>query len=249
MSAKPLCCSPAWMSGTSCCLSPEKLRATNEAPERHRQQHRIDRRLEVGLAFLRLGADVGGGGELPLGQAVHAVVLDDVQHVEVAADGVAELAEADRQRIAVAGDADVVQLAVGRVGAHGDRGHAAVHRVEAVAAAHEVGGGLRRAADARELHQVLRLERQLPAGLDDGGGDGVVPAAGAQRRQRAFVVAAGEAERILRQRRMGDFGFGDEGHAHCSSPAVRGAPWRCAAAATSASTPSTMNAEEIGKPL
>ena len=30
--AKPLCCNPAWMSGTSCALSPEKLRATKVAP-------------------------------------------------------------------------------------------------------------------------------------------------------------------------------------------------------------------------
>jgi hypothetical protein len=32
MSAKPWCLRPAWISGTSCALSPEKLRATNEAP-------------------------------------------------------------------------------------------------------------------------------------------------------------------------------------------------------------------------
>ncbi len=32
MIANPLCASPAWISGTSCSLSPEKLRATNEAP-------------------------------------------------------------------------------------------------------------------------------------------------------------------------------------------------------------------------
>src|SRR6185437_4211105 len=96
----------------------------------HGQQHRIDGRLEVGLAFLRLGADVGGSGELPLGKTVHTVVLDDVQHIEVAADRVAELAEADRQGVAVAGYADVVKIAVRRVRAHGDRGHAAVYRVE-----------------------------------------------------------------------------------------------------------------------
>ena len=32
MSAKPWCLRPAWISGTSCSLSPEKLRATKEAP-------------------------------------------------------------------------------------------------------------------------------------------------------------------------------------------------------------------------
>ena len=32
MKAKPLWARPAWMSGTSCALSPEKLRATKVAP-------------------------------------------------------------------------------------------------------------------------------------------------------------------------------------------------------------------------
>jgi hypothetical protein len=35
-------------------------------------------------------------GELALGEAVNAVVLDDVEHVHAAPDGVGELAEADR---------------------------------------------------------------------------------------------------------------------------------------------------------
>ena len=68
--------------------------------------------------------------------------------LHVAADGVAQLPEADRQRVAVAGDADVRQLAVGGVGAGRERRHAAVHAVEAVRAAQEVRRRLRRAADA-----------------------------------------------------------------------------------------------------
>ena len=159
----------------------------------HRQQHRIDRRLEVGLALLRFGADVGRGGELALRQAVHAVVLDDVQHVQVAADGVAELPQPDGQGVAVAGDADVSQIAVGGAGAHGDRGHAAVDGIEPVAAADEVGSRLRRAADARELHDILRLERQLPGSLDDRGRDRVVAATGAQGGQRALVLRGASA--------------------------------------------------------
>ena len=88
-----------------------------------------------------------------------------------------------------------------------------MHRVEAVAAAHEVGGGLGRAADAGELHQVLRLDGEPPAGLHDRRGDRVVAATGAQGRERALVIAPREAERVLRQRGMGDLGFGDESHA------------------------------------
>ena len=50
--------------------------------------------------------------ELALGEAVHAVVLDDVDHVDAAAKHVRELADADRRRIAVAGYAEVDQVAV-----------------------------------------------------------------------------------------------------------------------------------------
>ena len=68
----------------------------------------------------------------PFGQTVHAVVLDDVGHVHAAPHGVRELADADRGRVAVAGNAQVEQVAVGQVGAGQHRGHAAVHGVEAV---------------------------------------------------------------------------------------------------------------------
>ena len=207
MSAKPVVHEPRLDQRHQLRLVAREAARDERGAERHRQLHRIDRRLDVGLALLGLAADVGGGRELALGEPVHAVVLDDVEHVEVAADRMAELPEPDRQRIAVAGDADVVEVAVGGVGAGGDRGHAAVHGVEAVAAADEVGRGLRGAADAGELHHVLRLEVQAPAGLDDRRGDRVMAAAGAQRRLRALVVAAREAERVLRQRRMRHLGL------------------------------------------
>ena len=94
--------------------------------------------------------------------------------------------EADRQRVAVARDADVDDVAVGGVGAGDERRHAAVHAVEAVRLAQEVGRRLRRAADARELRHPVRRNRQLPERLDDRRGDRVVPAAGAERRDRAL---------------------------------------------------------------
>jgi len=49
-------------------------------------------------------------------------------HVEVAAVAWAELPEDYGKGIAVARKADVLQVAVGGRCAHGDRGHAAVHR-------------------------------------------------------------------------------------------------------------------------
>ena len=192
--------------------------------ERQRQQRAVDRLHRVGLALLAGRALVGRRRELALRQAVDAVVLEDVEQVHVAADGVRQLAEADRQRVAVARDADEDQVAVGGVGARGHRRHAAVHAVEAVRVAQEIGRRLRRAADARELRHTVRLDRQLPERLDDGGRDRVVAAAGAERGDGAFVVAPGQPDRVLLQRGMVDLGFRNvmscrllQPHAACSS--------------------------------
>ena len=70
---------------------------------------------------------------------------------------------------------------VGQHGAGGDRGHAAVHAVEAVRAAHEVRRALGGAADAAHLHHALGLHAHLVHGVDDALGDGVVAAAGTER--------------------------------------------------------------------
>ncbi len=180
--------------------------------ELHRHRDQVDRGVVVDRAALRLRAAVGGGGELAFGQAVHAVVLDDVDHVDAAADRVRELPEPDRGAVAVARDAEIDQVAVGEVGAGEHRGHAPVHRIEAVRLAEEIGRRLRRAADARQLGDAVRLDRELEAGLDDRGRDRVVAAAGAQRRDRALVVAVGVAERILRQRGVVEFRLDDVGH-------------------------------------
>ena len=130
----------------------------------------------------------------PFGEPVYAVVLDDVDHVHAAADGVHELADADRSRIAVARNAQVEQVAVREIGAGEHRRHAAVHAVEAVRVAEEVVGRLRRAADARELRDAMRLDVELPARLDDRRADRIVAAARAQRGDLAFVIAAGVAD-------------------------------------------------------
>src|SRR3954469_23951448 len=123
-----------------------------------------------------------------------------------------ELAEADRGTVAVAGDAEIDQVAVGEVGAGQDRRHAAVHRVEAVRIAEEIRRGLRRAADAGNLRHLMRLDRELEARLDDSGSDRVVAAAGTQGRDRALVIAMGVAQRVLRQARMVEFRLGEIGH-------------------------------------
>jgi hypothetical protein len=185
-------------------------------PQLERQRDGIDGAELVGLAALALGPHVGRGGELPLGEAVDAVVLDDVQHVQVAADGVNELSDADRERVAVARDADVGERAVGGVGAGGDRRHAAVRRVEAVGPADEVGRRLRRAANAGELGDHVRRRRELVERADDRRGDRVVAAAGAEGRGRPFVVADGQPQLVGAQVRVDDGRF-QGGHYLCSS--------------------------------
>ena len=71
--------------------APDKGRA-----ELHGNTHQVDGAVGVDHAFLRLRAGVGGGGELALGQAVHAIVLDHVEHIHAAPNGVRELAKTNR---------------------------------------------------------------------------------------------------------------------------------------------------------
>ena len=98
------------------------------------------------------------------------------------------------ERIAVAGNAEIGHLAIGRIGAGRNRRHAPVHRVESMRAGQEIGRCFRRAADAGELDDPLRRHRQLPESLHDRGGNGVVAATGAQGRQRAFVITLEQAD-------------------------------------------------------
>ena len=123
-----------------------------------------------------VGVQVGRRRELALGQAVAAVVLDDVDHRHVAAADVLELPHADVGRVAVAADADADELVIGQQGPGGHRRHPAVQRVEAVAGLQEVGRRLARAADAAELDRVIRVDADRLARLDQVAGDAVVAA-------------------------------------------------------------------------
>ena len=212
MKAAPLCSIAALISGVSWCLSPENERPTKGGAELQRDGGHVDGAVGIDHAALRLRAAVGGGRELAFGQAVNAVVLDDIDHVDAAADGMGELAEADRGGIAVAGNAQIDQVAIGEIGAGEHRRHAAMHGIEAVRIAEKISRRLRRAADAGKLRHPMRRDRQFEAGFDDRRGDRVVAATGAQRRDRALVVAVGIAERVLRQIGMMEFGFDEIGH-------------------------------------
>ena len=145
------------------------------------------RRQVVDDAVLQLRAEVGRRRELPLRQAVAAVVFDDVDDRQVAAHQVHELADADGPGVAVAAHADRDELLVRqhRAGAH--RRHAPVDGVEPVRPAEEIRRALARAADARQLDDLLGIDAHLVKRIDDALGDRVVAAAGAERRLAALV--------------------------------------------------------------
>ena len=187
--------------------APDESRA-----ELHGDAHEINRAVAVDRALLGLRTGIGRRGELALGQPVDAVVLDQVQHIHAATNGVRELAEAYRGRVTVAGHAEVDQLAVGEIGAGQHRGHTAMHAVETMGAAEKVGRGLRRAADPRQLRDPMGFDGQLKEGLDERAADRVVAAAGAERRDGALVVAAREAEVVDGGLGVIEFRFGDIGH-------------------------------------
>ena len=196
-------------------------------PEEHRHRGEVDRLIGVADAALRRRTGIGGRRELPLGQAVDPVVLDDVDHVDAAPEAVGELAEADRGGIAVAGDPDIDEVAVGEAGAGRHRRHAAVDAVEAVALAEEIGRRLRRAADPRQLRHPVRRQVELEAGLDQRRRDRIVPAPGAERRHRALVVAVGEAELVGRQLRVMEPRLEEVGHSAASLCALPASTRHC----------------------
>ena len=193
-SARPLCESPAFRMWNELGLVAREAARDERGAEREREQDGIDRRLNVGVALLRRRADIRRRRELTLRESVHAVVLDHVQHAHVPPDRMTELAKSDRQRIAVARDADVGERAIRGVRAGRDRRHAPVHGVEAVRLLHEIRGRLGRAADAAHLRRAVGRNGELPHGLHERGGHGVVSATGAQRGHHAFIVARREPE-------------------------------------------------------
>src|ERR1700693_3636188 len=99
-----------------------------------------------------------------------------------------ELAEANGCRITVAGNADAEQRPIAQQRAGCERGHSAVHSVEAVRESQKIRGGLRRAADAGKLGHAPGLNAQLIEAFDNPFGNGVVAASSAQGGLRAFVT-------------------------------------------------------------
>ena len=160
------------------------------------QHAAIERRQFVGAAGLGFRSYVGRGRKLTLRQSIDAVVFDDVNVRQVAAQQVHELAQADRGRIAVAADADAEDAAIREQRARGDRRHASVDGVESMREAEEIGRRFGRTADARKLRDVPRLNAEIVERFHDAFGDGVVAATGAEGGLRTFIVQDLQANAI-----------------------------------------------------
>ena len=114
-------------------------RARDErAAKRQRDRAGIDRLERVDRALLLDRAEVGRRRELALGQAVNAIVLDDVDQREIAPHHVHELPDTDRRRVAIARDSNAPQRFIRQQGAGGNGRHAAVDAVESVRQSQEI---------------------------------------------------------------------------------------------------------------
>ena len=100
--------------------------------ELQRECDEVDGIVGIGRAALGFRSAVGGCRELAFGEAVDAIILDDIDHVHAAAQRVRELPEPDRGGITVAGHTEIDEIAVGQVCAREHRWHAPVHGIEAV---------------------------------------------------------------------------------------------------------------------
>src|SRR5579872_859889 len=141
-------------------------------------------------------AEIGGRGELALRQTVDAIVLDDIDHGQIAAHKVNKLADADGSGIAITADAERDEIAIGQHRACCDRRHASVNRVEAVRAVHEVRGTLRRAANAAHLDDTFRSDAHVVHGFDDALGNGIVATTSTERSFTALIVDDCEADAV-----------------------------------------------------
>ncbi len=125
----------------------------------------------------------------------------------------AEMAEANGQRIAIARNTDVSELPIGRVRARGDGRHTPVGRVQTMRRVHEISPA---SSMSIRYHSAWRCGcggvESSHSARTMAARDGIVPAARAERRHRAFVVANSESKLVAGQARMRDGRLSDRWH-------------------------------------
>ena len=182
----------------------ELLAVARKAARDERRSHQkgqgnyIHRLPRVGASLAQPRAAVRHCGELAFGQAVHAIVLDDVGNAQIAAHHMSEVAQTDGGRVAVARNPDRDQRMVGQPAARGHRRHAAMNAVKAEGLVHEVVGGLGGTPDSAQLDHPLGVNVGLVGGRHDRSGDSIVAAPFAERRLRALVILLDQMQPIGR---------------------------------------------------
>ena len=185
----PLCAIAAFNMAMQLLLVAGERAAHERCAQLDGQRAGVDRRQIVDHAGLQLRAHIGGRGELALGQSVHAVVFDDVDHRQIAAHEVHELPDADGGRVAVAADAEQRSscwlASTAPVATDGMRPCTELKLCERLM---KYAGLFDEQPMPRHLHHALGLHAHLVHGVDDALGDGVVAAAGAERGLAAAIV-------------------------------------------------------------
>ena len=188
MNAGPLCSNAALISGTSCDLSPEKLRATNEAPEPDRHTDEIDRLVELCPRPSR---------SLNLGRPWRRIAPWSARTPRCSrryrpcrrrAAWRGRIAQAPRGRIPVAGDAQIHQFAVGEIGAGQHDGMRPCTELKPWLWP-SIRSAFWRSSRCRSIWRFGGRQAESEAGVDDRRADRIVPAAGTERGHRAFVIA------------------------------------------------------------
>ena len=131
----------------------------------------VDVRMGEGL---RLDAELEGRRGLALRQPVDAVVVDDVQHVQVPAAGVHEVSAADSEPVAVAAETEDLELRIRELNPGRVRERPAVQRVDPVRL--HIVDRLRGTPDPRDDRDAVGLHLELGQGHLDRPQDAEVPA-------------------------------------------------------------------------
>jgi hypothetical protein len=156
----------------------------------------IHRHVGIFALLLQLQAFLSGGRELTLGKPVHAVIFDDIDHIDVTAHGMLELTHTDAGAVAVAGDANALHVCIAEQRARRNGRHASVQGVETEAAVHEIGRRFGRTADAGELDDIFRHDVHFVHCRNDLIRDRVMSAALAQGAGRTAVIIFAQADGV-----------------------------------------------------
>src|ERR1700727_871533 len=91
-------------------------------------------------------------------------------------------------------------------------------RGETVRLAEKIIRRLRTATDAGKFGDAMRFDIEFPTRLDYRGGNGIVSAAGAERRNFPLIIAAREPARVATERGVMKFRFCDVRHERATLP-------------------------------